>query len=107
MRDRAKRRFCECPANRAQCRLRASIPAGDAEIPILNVVTAAVPFVRPAEYECAGAPCVEGRSDLPLQGPGLRVLAVPAAVEPYLPHQEWPVARNIVQTRQVRFETLS
>ena len=81
-----------------------SVSPGEPEIPVVDVVAAAVPLVGPREDERAGAAGPERRPHLPVERRRLHALAVPAAVEPDLGHDQRAVAGEVLQPRQVGLE---
>src|SRR5262249_12374859 len=85
-------RLGERCAPSGQRRFRASITVREAEVPVLDVVSATVPFVCPGKDKRPGAARFERGSHLPVEYARLDVLAVPAAVQSDLGHHQWPVA---------------
>src|SRR5437763_441062 len=76
------------PLPRRKGGLRPPITGRAAEVPVVDVVAAAVPLVGPGEDEGAGAARREGQPHLPLQRRRLARLAVASAVESYLGDDE-------------------
>src|SRR4029450_1476065 len=77
-----ERRPAERLLDSGQRRLRLPFAVGEAEVPVLDVVTPAMPLVGPREDERSRAPRRERRRDLPAEGKGLVAEPVPAAVAP-------------------------
>ena len=101
-----ERHLGERVTDRRQRGLRPPIPAGEPEVPVLDVVAAAVPLVRPREHEDARAPRRERGPDLPVEHPCLRDLPVAAAVEPDLGENQGPIAREVVEPGEVGVQLL-
>ena len=74
-------------ADGCQGRLWTALPIGKTKIPILNVMAATVPFIRPGKDKCSGTACRKDRANLPIEHVRLDILAVAATVEPNLPHE--------------------
>jgi hypothetical protein len=104
---RGEGNLVECSGQGNQRRLRPAGAVSDAEGPVLDLVTTAVPLVRPREHERAGASGLEDRSDLPLEGCRLPLLAVPAAVQAHLREQERPIAGLVLQAGEVCVEPVA
>ena len=86
--------------------LRPPLPVGEPEVPVVDVVSAAVPLVRPREHERARAPGGEGLRQLPAQALGLLLEPVAPAVEPDLCEEKRPVSGEVLQPSEVRRELL-
>jgi len=84
--------------------LRRPVGARQAELPVLDVVPVPVPLVGPSEHEHAGAAGGERRPHLPVERSRLGALAVAQAVEAQLAHEERPVARDVLEAREVGLE---
>src|SRR4029450_9224996 len=109
-----ERRPAERLLDSGQRRLRLPFAGGEAGVPVLDVVTPAIPVVGPRQYarppatpplgpreaDRSRAPRRERRRDLPAEGKGLVAEPVPAAVEPDLGHDEWPVLGHVLQARE-------
>ena len=84
-----------------------ALARGQAEVPVEDLVAAAVPRVGPREHERAGAPRLVARFELPAQRVRLLLLAVAAAVEADLRHQQRAFVGEVLQTAEVAFELLA
>jgi hypothetical protein len=93
-------------ANGCQGGLRPPPAVGQAEVPVFDVVATAVPLIGPGEHKGACAAGRECRSHLPVDGPGLGNLAVPAAVQPDLGDDQGPVAREVLEPGEVGLEAV-
>src|SRR5216117_269286 len=98
--------FSKCLADSRQRRLRTPIATREAEIPVVDVRAAPVPFVGPGINKGAGTAGCERRSHLPVEGARLGLLAVPAAVQPDLTHDQGALAREVLQPREVGLQIL-
>jgi hypothetical protein len=94
-------------AHRLQRGLGAPQAVGEPEVPLGDVVPAAMPFVRPAEDERPGTSGRERGANLPAQRVRLGEQAVPLRVEAHLAQQQRPVAGQVLEPRQIRVETLA
>ena len=65
-----------------------------------------MPLVRPSEDKRTRATARECGAHLPVQGPRLPQLAMTAAVEPDLGEDQRPIAREVVESREVGLEAL-
>jgi hypothetical protein len=83
-----------------------ALPAGEAEIPIVDVQASPMPLVGPGIHEPAGATGFKQRPHLPIQHAGLSLLAVSAAVQPNLCQQQWPVAGERLEASQICIEQI-
>ena len=81
-----------------------AIAVDQAEVPVVDVESAAVPLVRPREHEDPRRPAGEGAADLPVERAGLRFLAVTSAVEAGLGDDQGPVAADVLEPREIGLE---
>ena len=93
-------------ADRCKCRLRAPIPLREAESPVVNLSTRPVPLVCPGKHKSASAAGRRSRTDLPVEHARLGFLAMAQTVQPDLTHDQRPVARKVLQAREVGLMTL-
>ena len=100
------RRCRKCLAYGGQRALRRALARREAEVPVEDLVSAAVPRVRPGEHERACAPGRVTGLELPAQRSRLLLLAVAATVEADLRHQQWPVIGEVLQATEVGLEIL-
>src|SRR5205085_5354098 len=98
------RRLGVGPAHGLERWLGAPLAIGHAEVPVLDLVTTAVPFVGPREDEGARATAGEGAMELPAQRLRLPVLAVGAAVQADLREHERALVGQVLQPREVGLE---
>ncbi len=94
-------------AHRPQRGLGGAVAPGEAEGPVLDVHTAAVPLVGPGEGERAGHAAGEDAAELRLQAAGLAGLAVAQAVEADLAHEQRAVTGDVVQPGQIGGQPLA
>src|SRR6516164_5309389 len=80
---------------------RLTVGAGDAEGPVLDLVAAGVPIIRPGEDECAGQTHQEGLPDVAGQELRLFLLAVPERVHADLPQEQRLIADEVLEAEQV------
>jgi hypothetical protein len=92
--------------NRSQRRLRSPLPVGEPEVPVLDVVSAAMPLVGPREHERARAAGCERVRQLPPEAVRLLGEPVPGAVEADFREEKRPVSREVLQPSEVRGELL-
>src|SRR5439155_17392892 len=85
--------------------LGSAVTAGEAEAPVIDLGSAADPFVGPGEHEGAGADCGKRGADLPVQRPRLRLLSVPEAVEPQLAYEQGAVARDVLEAGEIGLQS--
>src|SRR5882757_6502807 len=71
------------------------------EIPILDRLATAIPFVRPGVDESAGTSLAKGGSNLPVEAMGLRNLTVAAAVQPDFGKDKRQISRDILQSLHI------
>src|SRR3954469_24633735 len=89
---------------RIQRRLRATESIRQPEIPVVDVVAAAMPLVCPGEDNRPGAAPLEHRPELALDGLCLLVQPVSPTVEPELCEQQRAVTHDVVKPRHVRLQ---
>jgi hypothetical protein len=90
-----------------QSRLRLAVATHESELPVLDVLTAAMPLVRPCVHEGPGAPGCERRADLPVENLRLAHLAVAYAVEAQLRHEQRTLAGQVLEPGQVGLEPIA
>ena len=103
---RHERNLCKSLANDGQRELGPTVSKGQAKIPVIDVMPAAVPLVGPPEHERAGASGRKGGVDLPLEHLCLIDFAVPTTIQPDFSQQQRPVPGKILKPGQVRFQTI-
>src|SRR5258705_138298 len=81
--------------------LRLAFARNNAELPIVNVVPAAKPFISPGENEKTGTAAGKNSARLPFECPSLRSLAIPQAVQTNLSHHQRPFVCEILQSRDI------
>lgn len=69
-------------------------------------MSAAMPFIGPGEDEDAGAAGFEDAGDLPFEGFALLSVAVAEAIEADFGHDEWAIARDVLQAGEIGFEAV-
>ena len=94
-------------SHRRQRGFGAAVAPHQAEVPVLDVVAAAVPLVGPGEDESPGAAGSEGRAHLPVQAVRLFLVAVAAAVQADLGHQQRLLAGQVLQPVEVGLQRLA
>ncbi len=94
-------------ADRGQGGLRPSSAVCEPKAPVLDVLSAAMPFVGPGEHKRAGAAACKRTPHLPLQHVGLALLAEPLTVDTDLSEQQWAVPRDVVESRQIGLQTIA
>ena len=87
-----------------QRRFRAALPVGEAELPVIDVSVAAIPFVGPRIDERAGTAAGKRGANLPGERLRLRVFAIAEAVETQFAHHQRPVIGHVVQAGDVGVE---
>src|SRR5690348_12769511 len=95
--------FRKRTANGFERRFPGAVPAREAEVPILNIVTTPIPFIRPGKHEGPGTPFRKGGPDQPVQSLCLLVFPIAPAVETHLRKNERTLARKVLEPRQITF----
>src|SRR5215468_12101104 len=88
-----------------QRRFRRPAPIRQAEVPVVHILAARIPIVGPRKDKGAGASASKCGSELPVKHVRLLRSAVSPTIEPHFGHQQWTVARQILQPGQVSLET--
>jgi hypothetical protein len=101
-----ERRLLVRAAHRLQRRLRPPFAIGQPELPVVDFLATAMPFIRPRKHERAGRSARERRSNLPVQHACLLVAPVAHAVEPHLAEQQRPLIGDDLQPRQIGVESI-
>ncbi len=94
-------------AHGGQRRLGRALARRQPEVPVEDLGAAAMPLIGPREHERADAAGASARFELPVQRPGLLLLAVAATVEAELGHQQRAIVGQVLQPREVALEQLA
>src|SRR5467141_3876361 len=84
--------------------LWASVTSREPKIPVFDLVSASMPFIRPGKDKYSSAAPCESTPYLPFKGGSLGLLTVSSAVQPDLRQQQWAVTSKGLQTCKVGLE---
>src|SRR6266436_8219648 len=84
--------------------LWASVTSREPKIPVFDLVSASMPFIRPGKDKYSSAAPCESTPYLPFKGGSLGLLTVSSAVQTDLRQQQWAVTSKGLQTCKVGLE---
>src|SRR5215218_10118836 len=87
-----KRQLAKATLDRKQRWFRSARPGNESEIPILDLESTPIPFVRPGIDKDTRASPHKHRFDLPIQRFGLRIESISPAVQTHLRQDQRAVA---------------
>src|ERR1051326_98403 len=93
-------------ADNFESRLGLALARDDAELPIVDFVAAAEPFIGPGRDEKSGTPAGKNSSRLPFERASLGRLTMTKAGEANLSHHERALVRQILQASNVGLQLL-
>ena len=102
---RREREFLKGLTDGSKSRFGLTSTIGQAEVPIFNFVTAAIPFIRPSKDKRS---CASGRpncTDLPCQYLSLRVLPLSQTIQPNFREDQGTFVGNVLKTGKVRMKS--
>ncbi len=86
--------------------LWASVTSREPKIPVFDLVSASMPFIRPGKDKYSSAAPCESTPYLPFKGGSLGLLTVSSAVQTDLRQQQWAVTSKGLQTCKVGLECI-
>src|SRR5467141_3263688 len=101
-----KGNLCENSSHYVEGELWASVTSREPKIPVFDLVSASMPFIRPGKDKYSSAAACESTPYLPFKGGSLGLLTVSSAVQTDLRQQQWAVTSKGLQTCKVGLECI-